>query len=377
MTKHFGACRFVFNHYLNKRKETYLEDKKSLNYYDNANDLTQLKKDENFNWLKEINSQSLQSSLRNLDSSYMRFFRKQTKFPRFKSKYDRQSFKIPQFVKLENNELILPKFKSGIKINLHTEINREILFATISKSTTGKYYVSITCEVNHKTFEKTGSSVGIDTGIKDLAILSDGTTYVNIKTLKKKLKKVKYNQRQLSKKIKGSSSKNKQKQKLAVVHEKITNVRKDYLHKVSTEIVKNHDIISVEDLAVKNIMKNHKLAQAMSDVSLGSFYSMLKYKCEWNDKQFVKIDRFFPSSKTCSKCGWINQHLTLNNREWRCSSCGETNDRDFNASKNILKQGLKILSGSGIESDIKQKQVEALSLDKSMKPETHQSLADV
>jgi len=371
IAKHFGACRFVFNHYLNKRKESYLEDKKSLNYYDNANDLTQFKKDENFNWLKEINSQSLQSSLRNLDTAYGKFFRKQTKFPRFKSKYDRQSFKIPQFVKLENNELILPKFKSGIKINLHQEVNGEILFATISKSTTGKYYVSITCEVNYKPFDKTGSEIGIDTGIKDLAILSDGTTYENIKTLKKNLKKVKYNQRQLSKKTKGSSSRNKQKQKLDIVHEKITNVRKDYLHKVSTEIVKNHDIISVEDLAVKNIMKNHKLAQAMSDVSLGSFYSMLEYKSNWNDKQFVKIDRFFPSSKMCSKCGWINQDLTLNIREWICPSCGENHDRDFNASKNILKQGLKIiLSGSGIESDIKQKQVEALSLDKSMKPET-------
>ena len=161
---------------------------------------------------------------------------------------------------------------------------------------------------------------------------------------------------------------------LAKIHEKITNVRKDYLHKVSTEIIKNHDVICVEDLAVNNIMKNHKLAQAMSDVSLGTFYSMLEYKCDWNDKQFVKIDRFFPSSKMCSSCGWINQDLTLKIREW---TCGEKHDRDFNASKNILKQGLKIiLSGSGIESDIKQKQVEALSLDESMKPETHQYLAD-
>jgi putative transposase len=372
ISKHFGACRFVFNHYLNKRKETYLEDKKSLNYYDNANDLTQFKKDENFNWLKEINSQSLQSSLRNLDTAYGKFFRKQTKFPRFKSKYDKQSFKIPQSVSIEDDKLIIPKFKGGIKINLHQEINGEILFATISKSVTCKYYVSLTCEINYQPFEKTNSKVGIDTGIKDLAILSDGTTYENIKTLKNNLKKVKYNQRQLSKKVKGSSSRNKQKQKLAITHEKITNVRKDYLHKVSTEIVKNHDIICVEDLAVKNIMKNHKLAQAMSDVSLGVFYTMLEYKCEWNDKQFVKIDRFFPSSKTCSNCGWINQDLTLNIREWSCPSCGEKHDRDFNASKNILKQGLKIiLSGSGIESDIKQKQVEALPLGESMKPETH------
>lgn len=372
MAKHFGACRFVFNYYLNKRKETYLgEDKKSLNYYDNANDLSKLKKDENYNWLKEINSQSLQSGLRNLETAYNKFFRKQTKFPRFKSKYDRQSFKIPQNVLIVENKLTIPKFKEDIKINSHREIEGKIIFATISKSITSKYYVSITCEVNHIPFDKTGSEVGIDTGIKDLAILSDGTTYGNIRSLKTKLKKLKYIQRQLSKKVKGSSSRNKQKQKLAITHEKITNVRKDYLHKVSTEIVKNHDIISVEDLAVKNIMKNHKLAQAMTDVSLGSFYSMLEYKSKWNDKTIIKIDRFFPSSKMCSNCGWINQDLTLKIREWSCPSCGEKHNRDFNASKNILKQGLKILSGSGIESDIKQKQVEALPLGESMKPETH------
>lgn len=368
--KHFGACRFIFNYYLNKRKETYLEDKKSLNYYDNANDLTQLKKDETYIWLKEINSQSLQSSLRNLDTSYGRFFRKQSKFPRFKSKCDRQSFKIPQNVLIVNNKLAIPKFKEGIKINLHREIEGNIIFATISKSTSGNYYVSITSEVQYQPYEKVNSKVGIDTGIKDLAILSDGTTYENIRSLKTKLKKLKYNQRQLSKKIKGSSSRNKQRKNLAKIHEKITNVRKDYLHKVSTEIIKNHDIISVEDLAVKNIMKNHKLAQAMNDVSLGTFYSMLKYKCEWNDRHFVKIDKFFPSSKMCSNCGWINQDLTLSVREWKCTSCGEKHDRDFNASKNILKQGLKILSGLGTNSDIKQKQVEALPLGESMKPET-------
>jgi putative transposase len=307
MAKHFGACRFVFNHYLNRRKESYLEDKTSLNYYDNANDLTQLKKDENFNWLKEINSQSLQSSLRNLDTAYGKFFRKQTKFPRFKSKYDRQSFKIPQNVLIIENKLTIPKFKEGIKINLHREIEGKIIFATISKSTTGKYYVSLTCEVQYQPYEKTGSKVGIDTGIKDLAILSDGTTYENIKTLKNNLKKLKYESKTTYlRKVKGSSSRNKQRKNLAVLHEKITNVRKDYLHKVSTEIIKNHDVICIEDLAVKNIMKNHKLAQAMSDVSLGSFYGMLEYKSGWNNKQFVKIDRFFPSSKMCSNCGWIN-----------------------------------------------------------------------
>ena len=355
ISKHFGATRFVFNRYLNSRKETYIEEKKSLNYYDNANDLTVLKKDEQFVWLKEINSQSLQSSLRNLDTAYNKFFRKQTKFPRFKSKFDRQSFTIPQSVYIEDGKLQIPKFKKGIDINIHREIEGKLLFATISKSTTGKYYVSITCEVEYIPFEKINSKVGIDTGIKDLAILSDGKVYENIKTLKTNLKKLKYNQRQLSKKVKGSNSRLKQKSKLATVHEKVTNIRKDYLHKVSTEIIKNHDVICIEDLAVKNMMKNHKLAQAFSDVSLGAFYTMLEYKANWNEKTIVKIDRFFPSSKACNVCNYINQDLTLKDREWTCKSCNTVHDRDFNASINIKKQGLKILSGSGIESDILKK----------------------
>jgi putative transposase len=366
LSKHFGHCRFVFNRFLNERKEKYLNEKTSLNYYDNARTLTELKKDEEFVWLKEVNSQSLQASIRNLDIAYKNFFNKQNKFPRFKSKYDRQSFKVPQNVLVEDGKLVIPKFKEGIKLNLHRQLEGEPLFATISKSTTGKYYVSITCEVEHKPFDKTNKSVGVDTGIKELAILSDGSGYENIKTLKTKLKKLKYEQRQLSKKIKGSQSRNKQKIKLALVHEQITNIRKDYLHKVSTEIVKNHDVISVEDLAVKNIMKNHCLAQAMSDVSLAAFYTMLEYKANWNDRQFVKIDRFFPSSKTCSSCGWIKQDLTLSIREWTCESCGEHHDRDVNAAKNILKQGINILSGCGMQSDTKQKQGKALPLGKSM-----------
>ena len=372
LSKHFGACRFVFNRFLNERKEKYLNEKTSLNFYDNARTLTELKKDDDFLWLKEINSQSLQSSLRNLDTAYNKFFRKQTKFPKFKSKYDRQSFTIPQSVTIEEGKLWIPKFKKGIEINLHKEIEGKILFATISKSTTGNYYVSITCEVEYIPFEKTNTKVGIDTGIKDLAILSDGKVYENIKTLKTNLKKLKYNQRQLSKKIRGSNSRLKQKSKLATVHEKVTNIRKDYLHKVSTEIIKNHDVICIEDLAVKNMMKNHKLAQAFSDVSLGAFYAMLEYKANWNDKIIVKIDRFFPSSKTCNICNYINQDLTLKDRKWTCKSCNTIHDRDFNASINIKKQGLKILScGSGIESQDKQKRSKALPLGESMTSEAH------
>jgi putative transposase len=368
LLKHFGCVRFIYNRFLKERQEEYLNNGNSLNYYDSTKSLTKLKNE--LIWLKEVNSQSLQSALKHLDIAYNRFFRKIAKFPRFKKKFDKQSFHIPQFINIKNGKLSIPKFKKGIEIVIHREMKGKILNGTISKTATGKYYVSILCEVQHEELEKTNSSVGIDTGIKDLAILSDGKKYENIKSLKTSLKKLKYEQRQLSKKVKGSGQRNKQRIKLALIHEKVANKRKDHLHKVSTDIIKNHDVICVETLAVKNMIKNHKLAQALSDVSLGMFYNMLEYKASWNSKSIVKIDKFFPSSKMCSNCHWIKEDLTLKDRIWTCMCCGTTHDRDINASKNILLQGLNDLSGLGTNSDIKQKQVEPFSMEKAMKLET-------
>ena len=367
LAKHFGCVRFVFNRFLKERQEEYLNNGNSLNYHDNSKSLTELKSE--LIWLKEVNSQSLQSSLKHLDIAYNRFFRKLAKFPRYKKKNDKQSFHIPQFLEIKDNKLSIPKFKKDIDINLHRKIEGKILNGTITKSATGKYYVSITCEVEYNELSHTNSSVGVDTGIKDLAILSDGTKYENIKFFKTSLKKLKYEQRQLSKKIKGSGQKEKQRKIVASIHEKVANKRKDHLHKISTDIIKNHDIICVEDLNVKGMIKNHKLAQALSDASLGMFYNMLSYKASWNDKTIVKINRFFPSSKMCSNCHWIKQDLTLKDREWTCMSCGTTHDRDINASKNILIQGLNDLSGLGTNSDIKQKQVDSSSLEEGMKLE--------
>jgi putative transposase len=367
LAKHFGSCRFIYNHFLNIKKEKYINEKTSLNYIDTSKILTELKKQEEYIWLNEIGSQYLQSALRNLDSAHKRFFDEISKFPRFKSKNDKQSFIVPQRIFIRSNKLSIPKFMDGIKINIHREIEGKIKHAIISKTKTGKYYVSLHCEVERIPSSKTDLAIGIDTGIKDLAILSDGTKYPNPKFLKKSKKKLQYQQRQLSKKQKRSKSRNKQRLVLARQYEKITNSRNDHLHKISTEIIKNHDIICVEDLKVKNLIKNHSLAESFGDVALGTFYSMLQYKAEWNNRQFIKIDRFYPSSKTCNICGYINQNLTLSVREWKCPDCGQNHDRDINAAKNILKQGLNILSGSGVESDIKQKQMEALSLDESMK----------
>ena len=368
LVKHFGAKRFVYNYFLDQRKKTYLDSKKSLNYYDNAKVLTDIKKTEEYVWMKEVNSQSLQSSLRDLDTAYNRFFSKQGKFPRFKSKYDKQSFRIPQFVEYKDGQLWIPKFKKAIKVKEDRLLTGDILFATISKLSTNKYYVSITCNTDHIQYQKNDNKVGVDLGIKDLAICSDGKVYGNIKTTKKYEKQLSYEQRQLSKKQKGSNNRNKQKVKVAKIHEKIGNSRLNHIHNVTTSIVRENQTICVEDLSVQNMMKNHCLAKSISDASWGEFLRQLKYKSEWNGRNLITIGKFFPSSKTCNKCKFINQDLTLADREWVCPNCGEKLDRDLNASKNILEQGINNFnSGCGIYSESKQKLVEALPIKVSLR----------
>jgi len=348
LDKHFGCNRFVYNYFLNQRKEEYIDNKQTLNYYTQAKSLTELKKDENFDWLKEVNSQSLQHSLRHLDTAYVNFFRKTSMFPRFKSKKDKNSFHIPQHIVLENKKLYLPKFRSGIKVNQYLDNITNIRNCNISKTPLGKYYVSFLCEVQYEPKLKTGKSVGIDLGLKDFVITSDEKIYENHKYTKKYEKELKRLQQHLSRKVKDSNNKNKSRLKVAKLHQKINNSRNDLLHKVSNELVNNYDVICSEDLNVKGMVRNRKLSKSISDVSWGTFLIYLNYKCEWNDKKLVKIDRFFPSSKMCNKCNYINQDLTLSIREWTCPSCNTTHNRDINASKNILKEGLRILSsGTG------------------------------
>jgi putative transposase len=319
-------------------------------------------------WIKEVNSQSVQASLRDLEVAYTRFFSKQGKFPRFKSKRDRQSFRIPQSTVYKDGQLEIPKFKQPIKVKEDRPISGEILFSTISKSPSGKYYVSITCETEHIPYKKNKNSVGIDLGIKDLAICSDGKIYANIKNTKKYSKQLSYEQRQLSKKQKGSNSRNRQRIKVAKVHEKIGNGRNNHIHNITTQIVRENQTICVEDLSVLNMMKNHKLAKSISDCSWSEFLRQLKYKSEWNERNLITIDKFFPSSKTCNKCKFVNQDLTLEDREWVCPSCGSKLDRDKNASENILEQGLNNFnSGCGIYSESKQKRGEALPIEASLR----------
>ena len=374
LDKHFGCVRYVFNHFLNERKEQYQVDKKSDNYYAQAATLTELKKKEETVWLKEVNSQSLQFALRCLDTAYVNFFRGNAKFPRFKSKKNKNTFTVPQFAKLENDRFYAPKFKEGIKVNVHREVKGEVGKCTLSKKPTGKYFVSILSEEQQQPKEKTGAICGIDLGLKDFAITSDGIKFKNNKYTKRYEKKLAKAQKHLSRKTKGSNSFEKQRRKTALIHEKITNSRMDNLHKVSHQLVSDYDIIALEDLNVKGMVKNHKLAKHISDASWGTFVRLLEYKADWNDKQIVKISRWYPSSKTCNVCNYINQDLTLKDRKWTCKSCNTVHDRDLNASINIKKQGLKILScGSGIESQDKQKRSKALPLGESMTSEAHPS----
>ena len=344
LNKHFGSIRFVYNFFLNERKREYETNKNTINYYDNSKSLTELKKQEDYSWLNEINSQSLQDSLKNLETSYKNFFRFKKGFPKFKSKHSKNSFTIPQSVKIENGKLRIPKFKKPIDIILHRTFSGTIKQCTISKTATNEYFVSILVETTHIPIPKTEKSIGIDLGLKDFVITSDGYKYKNnryTKTYQTRLKKA---QQHLSRKKKGSNRSQTQKLKVARIHKKITNSRLDNLHKVSTELIKKYDVVFLEDLNIKGMIKNHKLAKHISDVSWSKFIELLTYKAEWNDKQIVKIDRFFPSSKTCNCCGYINQNLKLDIREWTCPSCHVKLNRDLNASKNILKEGYKIIS---------------------------------
>lgn len=349
LNKHFGSVRWIYNHFLNDRKTQYLETKKSDNYVVQAGKMALLKKEEDTAWLKEINSQTLQQTLKNLEAAYLNFFRGNAKFPNFKSKHNKNSFRIPQHITVENERIYVPKFNDGIKLIQHREFNGEIRQCTFSKTPTGKYFVSILVNATHEQLPKNGKTIGVDLGIKDFAITSDGNKYKNhrwIKTYERKLSKA---QKHLSRKKKGSHQYENQRLKVAKIHEKISDCRKDKLHKVSRELVTLYDVICLEDLDVKRMVKNHTLAKHIHDASWGTFVQMLEYKSKWNDKQVVRINRFFPSSKMCSNCGWINNSLKLSDREWVCECCGCVHDRDVNASKNILKEGLRNLSTGTVD----------------------------
>ena len=364
--KHCGSVRFLYNLALETKTMAYLDSKVNLSRYDLQNQLVDLKKE--LHWLKEINSQSLQVALLDLDTAYSNFFKGRAGFPKFKKKSNRGSFNVPQNVIVENNLLIIPKFKEGIKINLHRDLVGTIKQATVSFTPTGKYFVSILCDTGEdlpsrlKVTEE--NSVGIDLGIKDFLVTSEGEVIDNPKFLRNSIDRLKVLQRRASKKQKGSSNRKKANKRVAVLHEKITNQRQDFLHKTSTKLIRENQTICLEDLSISNMMKNHRLSQVISDVSWGEFNRMIEYKAEWYGINILRIGRFTPSSKTC-ECGVINKELTLSDRIWECKSCGRVNERDLLAAKNIKKFALNNYSGQ----ELSVEPVEMSTLVESMKQE--------
>ena len=349
LVRYFGSVRFVYNHFLAERKKQYSESGKSDNYYAQAKTLTLLKKQEDFAWLKEINAQTLQFSLRGLETAYANFFNGRAKFPRFKAKKHGGSFTVPQNCSIENGRIYIPKFKQGIKIKEHRAFQGNVRNMTISMTPSGKYYVSILSEVDHKPLRKTNKKVGIDLGIKDFIVTSNGVRYSGNKFIKCYTMKLAKTQKCLSKKFTGSGEWHRMRLRVARIHEKIHNCRMDKLHKVSADLVRNYDVICCENLNVKGMQRNHKLAQSIADASWGTFLNLLSYKCAREDKKLVKIDRFYPSSKTCHHCGYMKEDLSLNDRNWKCPHCGQMIDRDLNASINILNEGIRNISAGTVD----------------------------
>lgn len=347
LNKHFGATRFLYNRFLEERKTAYQNDKKSLNYYDNSKELTAMKKTDEYGWLKECNSQSLQYSLKQLDSSFNNFFRKLGGFPKFHSRYSTQGFRVPQKFTVDDNRLRMPKFRGGIKVTQDREVQGELKFCTITKDAAGDYFVSVTTDHKPSELSNSQNSVGIDLGIKDLMIMSDGTKVKNKQYYRKLQKKLGAQQKELSRKEKGSNRRKKARVQVAKTHRKIANRRKDTIHKATINIIRNNQLIVMEDLNVKGMVKNHRLAKSVSDASFGEIKRQLQYKSEWYGRSFVQIGRWYPSSKTCNNCGYINQNLMLSERTWECPQCATKLDRDLNASKNILDEGLRSIS-SGV-----------------------------
>ena len=350
--KTFGCVRFIYNYFLDKRITAYKEDKVTLTFNKCSKELTKLKQE--LIWLKEPDKCSLQNALKNLDMAFQNFFnRENVGYPKFKSKKNRYKSYRTSFthnnITFEGNRIKLPKI-GRVRIRGKQIPQGRILNATVSQTPSGKYFVSICCtDVEKPDFIRTDKYVGIDLGIKDFVITSDGDKYSNPKYLKQSLNKLAKLQKELSRKTRGGSNWNKTRIKVARLHERVTNQRKDMLNKLSSELVMKYDVICIEDLQVSNMVKNHNLAQSISDASWSEFVRQLEYKSKWYGKELIKVDRFFPSSQTCNVCGYINKATkNLAVRTWICPNCNANHDRDINASINILHEGMRTVGTTGI-----------------------------
>ena len=346
LDKHFGCTRLIYNWALGEKIRVYQDTGESLSRYKLQEQLPVMKQTER-PWLAEVNAQSLQASLINLDRAFLNFFKHKTKFPRFKKKNHRQSFQVPQRgqIDFEAGKLIIPKFLEGIRCKISRRFEGETKTFTVYKTTTGKYFVSVLVEtpdeIPAKDVITEAGTIGIDVGIKDFCTLSTGEKVENPKHLRSELARLKVLQRRASKKKKGGNNRKKAVLKVAKLHEKISNRRNDFLHKLTHRLTNENqvDSLAIEDLNIVGMMKNRCLAQAVADVSWSEFFRQLEYKAEWRGKNLLKIGRFEPSSRTCDVCGAINQELKLADREWVCP-CGVKHDRDILAARNIKRFAL-------------------------------------
>ena len=390
INKNIGAARVAYNAMLFRKKKHYENTKESLNV--KPVDLY-----DEFPWLKEVDSRAVTSAYMDLNVSYNNWFnslKKKTKqvskAPKFKKKEHKGSYRntsmpsVPERL-FRNGKIFIPMLKltSFRNDGLDISIIKKIRNLTVKRTNTGKYFCSICCDCEVSDYGHTGEVIGIDLGIKDLVIDSNGNKYTNPKYQVKAEKKIKYLQRLYSKKKKGSKNQEKIRIKLATAHEKLCNKRKDNLHKISTKLIKENDIICIENLNVKVMKKNHKLAKSIQDASFGTLVSMLKYKAVWYNRQIIEIGRFYPSSKLCSSCGHRMQYMGLEIREWTCPQCNTVHDRDINAAINIKNEGLRILDIGQELSDVKllenptmDERLLDLKSSSSVKKENHSSLAD-
>ncbi|MBP9658838.1 MAG: IS200/IS605 family element transposase accessory protein TnpB [Proteocatella sp.] len=346
IVKTIGCSRFVFNHFLAERSSAYESEKRTLSYSNCSAMLTQLKKE--LTWLKEVDSTALQSSLRFLDDSFKRFFSRQNDYPRFKSRKNPVQSYTSKFtnnnIAVEDSFIKLPKL-GLVRFSKSREVDGRIISATVSRKPSGKFFVSLLAETEVSELPKTEIACGVDVGLKDFAVLSDGSGHTNPRFFRSLEAKLAKEQRILSRRVKYSSNWYKQKLKVARVHEKIANTRADYLHKLSTDIVKNHDIIGMEDLQVSDMLKNKRLSKAISEVSWSQFKELLEYKAVWYGKKVITVSKTFASSQLCSACNYQNKAVkNLSVRTWTCPSCNAVHDRDINASINLRNEAIRLLT---------------------------------